>query len=197
MELLEALEGLNAVEIDGISEQMPLTRPFIFVGREPFILSPRAIYGIVGAWRVLSRTYANECFDLILNSVIEEDWPLSAVPEKACCDSLLKNEVPPFVVKNLLKRHGKQLPDAAAKESPSREEGDTFFALSQESICRFRALELLSIGQVGRVPQRVCWSSPCSQSNSTWVCARSGTTMIFSRHGVGLFLMMWHARRST
>ncbi|KXJ21192.1 Sister chromatid cohesion protein DCC1 [Exaiptasia diaphana] len=85
-----------------------------------------------GFWRLLDVEYEEKVVISILTLLEEKDWSWRNIPSEECCDVLEELE-PREIIEHCLNRYGERISG----------EGQPYFALDEEKICRFYAEYLL------------------------------------------------------
>jgi len=107
-----------------------------------------------GCWRVLADDYRAEIFRVILLSVVTEELSLERLSLQAVMKTIADHDVAEFVARAILETYGTAIIDGeddaatgggAAGAGAAAGDGDDYFRLSVDGICRFEALELLKL----------------------------------------------------
>ncbi|XP_025120733.1 sister chromatid cohesion protein DCC1 isoform X5 [Bubalus bubalis] len=132
-EIMTQLQVLNACEIGGMLA-VPLAIRCIsssFTGIGKYTWTPSLCFA-AGYWRILEFDYEMKLLNHITQLVDSESWSFSKVPLNTCLQELGPLE-PEEMIEHCLKCYGKKY----------TEEGEAYFELSADKICRATAQMLL------------------------------------------------------
>eukprot|EP01147_Barroeca_monosierra_P007285 gene7285-9714_t len=97
-------------------------------------LQSRHAFELDGFWHILDTEYSYEVMDVLLQVSDERGWISSGVPETDCVATMSENGI------------RKEVTLAVLHELADKEDFQLVWNLNEESVCRFRAAEILQIG---------------------------------------------------